>query len=240
MSRYFLLDEDKAATARHGGELDGMHKWRLPGVDCHACGATWSSVGHDHPEVDLSGITEHAEFERPRPEPFTEFVRLRELARPFVPPGTPLPPGTTFGPLVGRASGRFGPIDWLGGIRLLMQPDALERLQAEGIRGPRGCRTELRFRQKNPPELLEIQLNPLGRLHLDCMPPDHPPPCATCGRLNLRWPEAPILDAASLPTELDLFRLGNFATMLIGTERLVDTVSRLQLDGITFRELPIR
>nr|BDT31822.1 hypothetical protein MFMH1_14910 [Myxococcus sp. MH1] len=101
-------------------------------------------------------------------------------------------------------------------------------------------RTELRFRQKNPPELLEIQLNPVGKLHSDCMPPDHPPPCSTCGRLNLRWPEAPILDAASLPMELDLFRLGNFATMLIGTERLVDTVSRLQLDGITFRELPTR
>jgi uncharacterized double-CXXCG motif protein len=116
----------------------------------------------------------------------------------------------------------------------------MERLQAEGVRGLHGCRTELRFRQKNPPQLLELQLEPHGRLHPDCLPPDLPPPCATCGRLGLTRPDAPILDAASLPMHLDLFRVGNFATMIIGTERFMDAVRRLELDGITFRELPIR
>ncbi|NTX07568.1 double-CXXCG motif protein [Myxococcus sp. CA040A] len=240
MSRFFLLDEDKAAMAKHGNELDGSHKWRLPGVRCHSCGATWGTVGHDYPSVDLSGLPEHDEFKRPRPEPFAEFARLRELVRPLVPPDVSLPPGTTFGPLVGRASGSFGAIDWLGRICLLMRREALERLHAEGLRGLLGCRTELRFRQKAPPELLELQVAPRGRLHPDCMPPGHPPPCPTCDRFSLRWPDEPILDAATLPTDLDLFRLGNFATMVIGTERFKDAVLRLELDGLTFRELPTR
>ncbi|WP_275902270.1 double-CXXCG motif protein [Myxococcus vastator] len=37
-----------------------------------------------------------------------------------------------------------------------------------------------------------------------------------------------------------MFRLANFATMIIGTERLVDAVSRLGLEGIACREIPTR
>ena len=76
--------------------------------------------------------------------------------------------------------------------------------------------------------------------HPDCIPPDEPPPCATCGRHAFSRPDEPILDAASLPADLDLFRVGNFATMIIGTERFMDAVRRMELDGITFRELPTR
>ncbi|MCP3139905.1 SitI6 family double-CXXCG motif immunity protein [Pyxidicoccus xibeiensis] len=231
---------DRAATAKHGGDIDGTHTWRLPGVRCHTCGATWSDVGHDYPSVDLSLLPERSEFEKPRPEPFPVFARLRELVRPLVPRNAELPPGTSFGPLTGRAFGECGPIAWLSGIRLLMRRDALERLQAEGVRGLKGCRTELRFRKKNPPELLELEVEPCGRLHPDCIPPDVPPPCPTCGRQGFKWPDEPILDAASLPPELDLFRVGNFATMVIGTERFVEAVRRLELNGITFRELLTR
>jgi uncharacterized double-CXXCG motif protein len=123
---------------------------------------------------------------------------------------------------------------------MLARRDALERLQADGVRGLLGCRTELRFRQKDPPELLELQIEPHGRLHPDCIPPDEPPPCVTCGRFGLARPDEPILDAASLPPELDLFRVGNFATMIIGTERFMEAVQRLELHGITFRELQTR
>nr|BDT36926.1 double-CXXCG motif protein [Myxococcus sp. MH1] len=240
MSRYFLLGEDRAATAKHGGEVDATHRWRLPGVKCPACGATWSDVGHDHPSVDLSGLAEHRAFERPRPEPLAELNRLRELVRPLLPPQAELPPGTHFGPLVGQAFGAFGPLVWVGGIRLLLRSEVLEQLRAAGVRGLVGCRTELRHRQKNPPELLELQLRPTGRLHPSSLPADTPPACATCGRQSFRWPDAPILEAATLPTEADLFRLGDFATMVICTERFRDAVSQLALEGLTFRALPTR
>ena len=61
-----------------------------------------------------------------------------------------------------------------------MRREPLERLQAEGLRGLKGCRTELRFRKKNPPELLEMELLPRGNLHPDCLPGDRPAPCPKC------------------------------------------------------------
>jgi uncharacterized double-CXXCG motif protein len=240
MSRFFWLDEDRTAAARFSGTFDAAHRWGLPGVKCHDCGATWSSWGHHYPAMDLSSLPVHRELERARPEPFAEFARLREQVRPLAPASAALPPGATFGPLVGSASGTFGPFAWQGFSLLLARHDTLERLQAEHIRGLLGCRTELRFRGKAAPELLELQLEPRGRLHPDCIPPDVPPPCPTCGRHAFRWPEDPILDAASLPTDLDLFRVGNFATVIIGTERFRDAVHRLHLEGISFRELPTR
>ncbi|WP_164017785.1 double-CXXCG motif protein [Pyxidicoccus trucidator] len=236
MSRFFWLREDKAVAAG----FDATHKWRLPGVRCHTCGATWASAGHQYPAVDLSQMPERREFEVARPEPFREFARLRELVRPLAPPNAPLPPGTHLGPLVGLASGEFGPFTSLGDVLWVIRRHALERLQAEGVRGLLGCRTELRFRQKNPPELLELQIEPHGRLHPDCIPPDVPPPCPTCGWVYFRLPDEPILDAASLPPELDLFRVGDYSTVIVGTERFMEAVRRLEPGGITFHELPTR
>jgi uncharacterized double-CXXCG motif protein len=239
MSGFFWVDEDDAVAAKYGGEVHGGRKWKLPGAKCHTCGATWSGAGHKYPCVDLSQLPERREFEKARPEPFTEFARLRELVRPLAPPNAVLPPGTGFGPLEGHASGKLAAFSWVIDV-LLVHRDALESLQAEGMQGLIGCRTELRFRQKNPPELLELQVEPHGRLHPDCIPPDVPPPCATCGRHGFQRPDEPILDAASLPPQRDLFRVGNFATMFIGTERFMQAVLRLKLDGLTFRELPTR
>ena len=239
MSRFFWVDEDDAVVEKYGGEVHGAHRWKLPGARCHTCGATWGGVGHTYPCVDLSALPERREFEKARPEPFTEFARLRELVRPLAPSNAVLPPGTRFGPLVGTAFGKLPAFAWIIKV-LLVHRDVLERLQSEAMRGLQACPTALRFRQKNPPELLELQVEPYGRLHPDCIPPDVPPPCVTCGRFRLTRPDEPILDAASLPTDRDLFRVGNFATMVIGTERFMEAVRRLELDGLTFRELPTR
>ena len=75
----FFLDE--RGQGRHGEAWRGYrrdaHVAAARGVQCHTCGATWSDVGHDYPSVDLSLIPGHHEFEKPRPEPFPEFARLR-------------------------------------------------------------------------------------------------------------------------------------------------------------------
>jgi len=240
MTRYFWAREDRAAAAKYGGNFNAWHELGLPGVRCPTCGATWSDVGHYYPSIDLSQLAERKEFVKARPEPFSEFARLRELVRPLAPPNAELPPGTGFGPVTGSASGSFGPLSWVGELKLLVRRDALERLQAEGVRGLLACPTALRFRRKDAPELLELQIEPRGRLHPDCIPPEVPPPCPTCGRHAFRRPDEPILDAASLPVDLDLFRVGNYASMVIGTERFMEAVRRLELDGITFHELPTR
>jgi hypothetical protein len=53
-------------------------------------------------------------------------------------------------------------------------------------------------------------------------------------------PEEPVLAAASLPASIDLFRLANFTPMLIASNRLVESVRRLKLDGVLFQEVPVR
>ena len=205
------------------------------------CDATWSASAGAYPCTDLSTLEERKEYEEARlEEDYAEFERLRERVRSLMPAGAPLRPGTNFGPLVGTARGSFGQLVLQDGWDLLIRREALEQLQAEGVRGLKGCRAELRFRQKNAPELWELQLEPRGRLHPDCLPPDLKPPCAKCGRLGLKRPEAPLLDATSLPEDRDLFRLGNFLTMLIATERFVDTVHRLGFEEVRFLELPVR
>ncbi|RKH43743.1 SitI6 family double-CXXCG motif immunity protein [Corallococcus llansteffanensis] len=241
MSRYFWLRDDTVATSRYSGDFDAAHKWGLPGLkNCPGCGVTWAGAGRQYPAVDLSLIPEHGEFEEARPEPFPEFVRLQALVRPLAPPNSELPPGTNFGPLVGTASGQFGPFTWLGHSLMIIRRDTLDSLQAAGVRGLLGCKTELKFRQKTPPDILELQIEPRGLLHRDCLPPDVAPPCTTCGRQGLSRPDDPILDEASLPTDTDLFRVGNFATVIIGTDRFKDAVEQGGWTGISFRELPVR
>jgi uncharacterized double-CXXCG motif protein len=234
--RYFRIKEDRSLG--YTGFVDGVNKWGLPGIDtCPACKATWSG-GMAYPSVDLTPVTALGDFEKARAEPIEEYERLRELVRPLLPPGAIVEPGSTFGPLVGKARGRFGQFVSNYAWVLLVRRAALEKLQAEGLRGLKGCRTQVRFRQSNAPELLELEILPVGRAHPDCLPPDRKPPCPRCGRLGLSLPRELSLDASSLPSDLDLFRLVDFSTVIVCTERFAEACQRLGLDGITFLPLP--
>lgn len=226
---------------RYSGSYDDEHKWSLPGIHCPVCHAIWSDGSDAYPSANLSGLPEQEKYSARLEEDYAEFERLREQIRRFVPSGAHLGPGSSLGPLVGAARGEFGPLCLHNPWTLLMQPEPLHRLMAEGLQGLKGCRTELRFRKKHTSELLELELLPHGRVHPDCLPVDRPPPCTRCGRRGWKLPEDPILDAASLPDDLDLFRLGDFMTMIIGTERFVEAVRRLGGEyDIFFRELQLR
>jgi uncharacterized double-CXXCG motif protein len=188
----------------------------------------------------LTPITSLADFETPRAEPIEEYERLCELVRPLLPLGAQVEPGAGFGPFEGKAQGRFGPLFTDFSEVLLVQRETLNKLQAEGLRGLKGCPTALRFRQRNSPELLELELLPVGRLHPDCLPPHPQPACPRCGRLNHPLPKHPILDAATLPEQLDLFRLEDYSNLNICTGRFVEACQRLGLDGVVFQPLETR
>jgi len=233
--QYFAIEEDRAAG--YTGSVDAPHKWGLPGVrDCPGCGATWSSI-LSYPSADLTSVAALADFEKARAEPIEEYERLRELVRPLLPSGAVLKPGTTFGPAIGTAQGRIGSftMSWLGDLRV--RREALEKLQAEGVRGLKGCRMQVRFRQRNAPELFELEQFPVCRLHPDCLPPGHEPPCPRCGRPSVDKPKDLLLDARTLPSDLDLFRSTDYSIELC-TQRFVEAYQRLGLDGLVF--LPVR
>jgi uncharacterized double-CXXCG motif protein len=236
--RFFRLND--VYPPRYSGEYRAHPELGLPGIRCPACGKTGAGIGERYPAVDLSGLSEREQFKPRLEKDFAEFTRLRELVRPLAPAGAPLNPGTTFGPLVGTATGEFAQLLLQNAWTVLMRRESLEQLQAEGLRGLKGCPTGLRFQEKHPPELLELQIESRGLLHPDCLPPGKAAPCATCGSNDFSMPREPLLDAASLPTDRDLFRLINFATVIVGTERFVETVTRLGFEEVKFLELPVR
>lgn len=238
--KFYWVRSVELSHLRFTGEYSASRKWYLPGVHCPLCDASWGSGAESYPCVDLSEVEERGRFSARLEEDFEEFERLRERVRPLAPPGSPLRPGTALGPLVGSARGSFGQLVMQYDDVLLMRREALEQLHAEGVRGLLGCRTELRFRQKNAPELWELQVEPRGVLHPDCLPSGLNSRCAKCGRLGLTRPEQPVLDASSLPRDRDLFRLFTCMTMLIATERFVDTVRRLGFEEVRFQEVPAR
>ncbi|HLK99649.1 MAG TPA: double-CXXCG motif protein [Myxococcaceae bacterium] len=237
--KFFWLRDVPAR--RYSGSYNAANKWCLPGVHCPLCDAIWGDGSDAYPSVDLSRLPERDKYSARLEEDYAEFERLREQVRPLMPPGVPLWPGTSFGPLVGTAQGEFGPLLMFYPWDLLMTHEALEQLQAAGVQGLKGGRTELRFRRKNPPELLQLELLPRGQLHPDCLPKDRPAPCEKCGRIGWSRPDEPVLEVVSLPQELDLFRVGDFTTMVVGSERFVEAARRLGYEqDIVFRELPLR
>jgi uncharacterized double-CXXCG motif protein len=191
--------------------------------------------------VNLSGLPQARQLEDAwLEEDLGKFEFLRAMVRPLVPTSARLRPGTYFGPLVGSARGNFPQIriqyPWL----VLVRREALEQLQAEGLQGLKGCRTELRFRQRNAPELLELEVELHGKYHQDCLPPVEPEPCETCGSHKFGQPKQPLLDAASLPEHLDIFRLRNGAASIVITERFADTLRRLGFEEFSLQGLPVR
>jgi uncharacterized double-CXXCG motif protein len=238
--RYF--DVKGLRDSLHTGDADGMRQWMLPGVRCPHCKAVWGTAGLIYPSVDLSQHPERENLEEARlEEDFTEFERLRESVRPLI-PGQVLFPGTGFGSFQGSAHGKFGPLVFPTSWIMMMRREALEQLQAEKLQGLKGSRVDLRFRQKkNPPELVELELLPLALLHEDCIPPENREPCPRCGRWGFSLPTQPILKAATLPKEVDLFRLADLPTIIVATERFVETVRKLwPEEGLELRELPVR
>jgi uncharacterized double-CXXCG motif protein len=239
--KFYRVEQDP--SPRYTGYLNASHKWGLPGVTpCPTCRAGGAGTGLEYPCVDLSGLPPHElkKLSDPWPVPPEEIERLRELVRPLAPIGARLEPGTQLGPLEGTGLGYFGQLFMQDSWAFFMRREALERLQAAGLRGLQGCPIRVRFRTKHAPELLEMQLEMRGLYHPDCLPPDRKPPCPTCGNETFKRPEPVILDAASLPTDLDLFRLRQGSTNILVTEPFVDAARRLELDGVRFQELEAR
>lgn len=239
--KFFEVLED--ASTSQTGSIDGVSPWCIPSIECALCGG-YGGLGESYPTVDLSTLPERTLLEEPRSlqaVPLEEYQRLCELLRPRVPAGAPLEPGTQLGPFKGKASGRFGDFFFQAPWTLWASREALGKLQGAGVRGLRGAPGELRYRGKSAPELLELELLVRGHLHPSCFPADWQEPCARCGSNRNGYPaEAAVLKAETLPEDVDVFRLHDFKTVILASERFADAVKQLQHGAIMFRELPVR
>ncbi len=236
MSLYQIGPDDSERGPANRYELDATHEWGLPGVKCPACGATWAMTGPAFPALDLSGLPSTESYRSGWPVTPDELEALRLPLLPLLPGGYVPPPGTEFGPLVGKARGTF--VDdfvWVNPWTLLLGREALTKLQDAGLRLPATVAPRLKFRGGAPAELLELQIEPAGELAEESFAAGGRP-CPACGR-DGRRPERFIADTRSLPADLDIFRARNFPTLILVTGRLVEAARRLGLTGAVFVEV---
>jgi uncharacterized double-CXXCG motif protein len=219
--------------------IDAGHKWGLPGLRCSVCHQTWSNTGLAYPEIDLSSLPNNKRYLDFWPVPLDVFTSLCEPLMPLAPDGALLLPGTNFGPLIGTLKGEFGdfiwPIDWW----LLIQETALARLREASLNLPIAVKTQIKTQGKRKVEMMEFQIMPHGKIAPASFNAAIGEPCSGCGRRETPSLQKVVVERNSIPRGVDLFRLSNFTTIILATEKFVDAVGRLHLSDILFREVEI-
>jgi uncharacterized double-CXXCG motif protein len=231
--RFFELSIDD----NYDAYIEAEHRWGLPGVNCRACGETWGTTGISYPTVELAGKLDAKDYESRWPVDWDEFVRLRARIQPLLPRDAMAPPGTTLGPLVGRAEGRMGDIVWQHAWTPLVKPAAFADLCAS-LAPLRGAASHLLGPPGTPP-LIELELEPHGTLAEKSLPVHRPAPCELCGRVELTRPAQPVLARASLPASPTIFRLRDLPTAIIIAERGLERLAALRLTGFVATEVPV-
>ena len=222
--------------------IDATHKWSIPGVSCPVCGFIGSVPGIAYPRFRLPSGIDSKPYEVAWP---VAPARIRELCEPFqalVSKGFPVPSGTEFGPLNGKASGKFGDFAWLNDWTPLISENALGGLLRYQIKGLEVVSPEIRLRSKAKRfSHLELSIDPLVHVH------DHRSirRCTECGmpldsESETIEPYRPIILKASFPKDLDLARTVEAPTYIIASERLVRAARELDLTDIKFEEVELR
>jgi uncharacterized double-CXXCG motif protein len=234
----YCLRED--LNKAYPGHIGAAHRWGLPGVSCPVCGQTWSNVGLAYPAIDLSAYRQKDILEDGWPVSPGEINRLEKEVREFSPEieNEPLKPGTAFGPLVGKSSGRLEGFIWNMPWTLLIDVDSLRKLESFGLSLPETVPPVLRFRGAAP-ELVEFQILARGRLLNGVHDGTWPRFCPGCEREGVSMPDNLIVERDSLPTGMDVFRLSNFTTVILVTERFKDAVTDSDIKGALFEEVII-
>lgn len=236
--RIYQVQPDDGNWSRY--EIDGSHKWGLPGLQCVICGNTWTSVGLSYPSIDLSSLPNSERYFKKGAVSVEAMEELRQPLRGLIPPESLLKPGSSFGPLIGKAYGPIGDFAFCGSWTVLIRPGALRALQKADVQGLVGIPAQLKWIKRTPPvDLLELDLATHSRLASSSLPPEGIPTCSTCGYRKLKAPERIVLAQSSLPPDKDLFRGRDFTTYIFATSSFVEAVQKLRLTGLIFEEVGI-
>jgi len=235
MNKLFQVCPDNEWRMKY--TIDARHKWSLPGLRCSVCHQTWSNTGLAYPEIELSSLLNNKRYLDSWPVPLDAFTSLCEPLMPLVPDGALLLPGTNFGPLIGKSKGEFGdfiwPIDWW----LLIQKTALARLKETSLSLPVAVKAQIKTQEKSKVEMMEFQIMPHGKIAPASFDAAIGKLCSGCGRREFPMLQKVVVELNSISRGVDLFRLSNFTTIILATEKFVDAVERLHLSDILFREV---
>lgn len=239
--RLFRIDRDRVQDGKAVDYWIEAHRpCGLPAVACPTCGRTWMQSGIIYPDVEVSSVCSAVTaivLERPATPAMLDDVRA--AIRPFVPAEAPLPPGTKFGRLRGKAVGRrFGQLAWFRPSVPLAREETLVQLERAGVRLPPVSETELVVKAPEPFRLWE--LNPPPVLEL-VRPIDAGSKCACCGWTlgDSYRQQKRVFRMSSVPCELDLFRPREGPGWILATEHCVRVMVEQGFVGTKFDELAL-
>lgn len=235
--KIFHIKED--LSRNRVGYVDAVHKWGLPGVSCPVCKQIWAGTGLEYPTIDLSSLRERKLFEKPRVEPLHEVEEMKKILKRAFPNIGKIGPGTLLGQMVGKSTGHLNDFVWHNPWTLLITIDALTKLQSYELSLPVTVAPALKFNTKQQ-EIYEFEICPRGILLNGIYKIGEIKICPGCDRDSATMPERLIVDGSSLPKNLDMFRLSNFATVILVTEPFVEAVKDLNIRGAVFQEIEVK
>lgn len=234
MKLFCVKPDDLYWGRQYKYQIDASHKWGLPGVNCDICGNTWAMTGVIYPAVDLSNLPNEKRFRKAHVVSVAEYLTSQRYISNLFSSTLFLPPGTEFGPMVGKAWGKFGDFAWTNPWTMLMQRKTYEMLTSKGILlSPQYSTPELIYRAKSTPDLVEPQIEPMARMAKSAFTPVDTSICSFCGYDPHKLHKL-IVEASSIPINLDLFRSRDHPTHIFATERFVEEIKILQLSDISF------
>lgn len=222
---------------KKAGRIDAVHKWGLPGVICPVCNQIWTTVGLEYPTVDLNDFAAERLYRDARAEPLNVYQNLRQKIADAFPQLPVLKPGAEFGSLKGKAvGGRLEGFVWRAWWTICLEASALEKLKDSDLSLPNTAKAELKFK-KEEQKVYEFDLPLKGKLINAVYDGSKMKCCDGCGRDGSTKPEEILIDAASIPNNADIFRVSNFTTIILVTEKFVRAVNNLDIKGAIFKEV---
>lgn len=215
--------------------IDAETNYGLPGLNCPRCTA-WGGTGVYYPLVHFPELDSVNEFRNSWPVSPDRFAKLVDLARPHVPTGAVLPPGTRFGPLVGICKGVVPGFAWGSPWSPLVDQKVLDQLRHAGASELRAAPTLLRTRRGIRMDILQLDILP------------GPPPadlveerdlCSICGRYSRSVPDQIRVLELAIPPATPLFRQRHLETVILCSQTFRDAALAAQIPNIAFNEVTV-
>ena len=232
-----MTDAYILSCARDGTHLSGSytieaaHEASLPGVECEHCGV-WAVTGAQYPTLRdpklFNILNEVATTVVSR----QEFIRIRNAIRSTLADDIRcVPPGSSFGRLIGRVIGSAPAVAWRDPWTLLLSKAVLDQFGSYDIYFAREL-TELGGLE----QFFEIEARPLvsvARNH-------DVKPCALCGRFSFAVPDDLSLCARSFDDELPIQRVLELPTIMIVNKKVAKVIELLAPPDMELAPVPLR
>lgn len=238
--KYYKIKPDYSDEKQN--YLEATHKWGLPGVSCSVCNQIWSNTGIEYPSVDISRLRIGKQLEKGWVASLEVLENLKSEIRKAFPSYVILLPGTSFGCLVGKEVGKklgyFNDFIWNMPWTVVVKERVLDKLKSANLNLPEIIEPKINFKRQTQ-KIYEFEIVPIGKLLNPIYEKENDIACLGCGRVGVSMPEKIIIEKKSLPNNCDIFRLSNFTTIVLVSERFFESVKKFELKGILFEEVEI-